>query len=69
MKIRKKKGIQKVVFRYVAHPISKMLFQEFLLQLRHTQSYLHDQNEQPVCNDLFVHPGNVKSTQCEKVLK
>jgi hypothetical protein len=69
MKICKMKGKQKVVFWYVTHPVSKVLFEEFLLQLRHTQSYFHDQNEQPVCNDLFVHPRNVKCTQCEKVLK
>jgi hypothetical protein len=69
MKIRKMKGKQKAAFRYVAHPVSKLLFEEFLLQLRHTKSYFHDQNEQPVCNDLFVHQGSVKCTQCEKVFK
>ena len=63
------KGRQKAAFLYVAHPVSKVLFEEFLLQLRHTQSYFHDQNEQRVYSELFVHPRYVKCTQCEKVLK
>jgi len=70
MKICKMKGKQKAAFRYVAHPVSKkVLFEKIPLQFRHTQSYFHDRNEQPVCNDLFVHSCNVKCTQCEKVLK
>jgi hypothetical protein len=67
MKTRKMKGKQKAAFWYVARPFSKLLFEEFLLHLRHTQSYFHDQNEQSVCNDLFVHQGNVKCTQCDSV--
>ena len=49
MKECKMMGKQKAAFWYVAHPVSKVLFEEYLVQLRHTQSYFHDQNEQPVC--------------------